>query len=93
MESITFSPDRLREAREAAGLSQAKAAIAAGVARGTIKNAESGAHTPQADALARMACVYGVSLDSLFVHAGDGTRPVDSAPLTNTSPVPAAATR
>jgi transcriptional regulator with XRE-family HTH domain len=73
MQTISFSPERLREAREQVGMSQAQAAREADVARATIQNAESGSFTPRADALARMARAYGVSLDSLFVHTGDRT--------------------
>ena len=73
MQTIVFSPKRLREARQQVGLSQARAAKEAAVARATIQNAEAGHHTPQADALARMAHAYGVTLDSLFVHEEDRT--------------------
>jgi transcriptional regulator with XRE-family HTH domain len=66
--SIALSPELLREAREAANLSQVEAAEAAGVARGTIQNAEAGRFTPRADALARMAALYRVPMDSLFIH-------------------------
>lgn len=68
MQTVSFSPERLREARESVGMSQAKAAHAADVARATIQNAESGRNIPGADVLARIAQVYGVSLDALFVH-------------------------
>lgn len=75
MQTISFSPDLLREAREAAGLSQAKAARAADVARATIQNAESGKFTPQVDVLARMAGAYGIEIGALFVHTDQSTTP------------------
>lgn len=49
-------------------MSQVQAAVAAGVARATLQNAEAGRFTPRADALARIAALYGVTLDSLFIH-------------------------
>lgn len=70
---IALSREKLREAREATGLSQVEAAEAAGIARATLQNAEAGKFTPRADALARLAALYGVTLDSLFVHGPDGT--------------------
>lgn len=58
----------METARLHAGLSVVGAAEEAKVSPGTIRNAESGAFTPRADALARMADAYGVPIDSLFVH-------------------------
>lgn len=67
MNTRSLSPERIAAARSAAGMTQAAAAIAARVSVGTIRNAEAGAFTPRADALARMADAYGVRIDSLFV--------------------------
>lgn len=68
MSNRSLSPERLMAARAAAGMTQAAAAIAAGVSVGTIRNAEAGAFAPRSDALARMADAYGVLIDSLFAH-------------------------
>lgn len=76
MRTRSLSPERIAAARGAAGMTQAAAAIAAGVSVGTIRNAEAGAFTPRADALARMADAYGVPIDSLFVvHAPEADTP------------------
>lgn len=88
MSTVSLSPDRLRSAREAAGLSQVEAAEAVGVARASIQNAEAGRFTPRADALARMAELYGITIDSLFVHedcvaAGVGASLHDGTSTTN----------
>lgn len=86
MHLISLSPDLLRDAREASGLSQVDAAEKAGVARATLQNAEAGRFTPRADALARMASLYGVTLDSLFVHDEDAIRSSQGGPLTTPTP-------
>lgn len=93
MSTRSLSPARLRELREAAGLTQREVAIAVGVSRATIQNAEAGVFTPRVDALVRMADAYGVPVDSLFTHVpeadtastGCGTKP----PHTDHSPVTA----
>lgn len=56
-------------------MSQVQAAVAAGVARATLQNAEAGRFTPRADALARIADLYGVTIDSLFIHTPDADTP------------------
>jgi transcriptional regulator with XRE-family HTH domain len=91
MQTLSFSPDRLREAREHLGLSQAGAAKAADVSRATIQNAESGRNMPQADVLARMAQVYGVSLDSLFVHGENADTSLDPCGKTTSPGLPSTA--
>lgn len=58
-------------------MSQIDAAEKAGVARATLQNAEAGRFTPRADALARIAGVYGVTIDSLFVHEPEAGTPAD----------------
>ena len=59
---------RLKQLREAAGLSQPEAA-AAGVPVGTLRGWEQGRRVPLLDAAARLALALGVSLDEL---AGQG---------------------
>ncbi|MGD9695242.1 MAG: helix-turn-helix domain-containing protein [Thermoleophilia bacterium] len=68
MATRALSPDRLREARDATGMNQREAARRAGISRGTLQNAETGRCAPHADALVRLADLYGVALDDLFVH-------------------------
>lgn len=65
---LTFSPERLAEARVAAGISREVAAVTAEVSFTTVRNAESGRNTPGAEVLATWAALYGVPLESLFVH-------------------------
>ena len=75
---MTLSPDRLRSAREAAGLSQVEAAESAGVSRATLQNAETGKWSPRADTLARLAALYRVRIDDLFAHEVDAATPAPS---------------
>lgn len=76
--------DRLRKAREEAGLSQAELAVAIGVARNTIGNAELGDRTPLTITLRAWARVTGVPEEWLRTgHApaprgGDGLPRLDS---------------
>lgn len=64
-----LAPQRVRDARDEAGLTQRSAGASVGVSKQTIANIESGRHTPSADLAARLAALYGVTLDSLFTHA------------------------
>jgi transcriptional regulator with XRE-family HTH domain len=65
--------DRLRKAREAAGLEQRQLAEAAGISRATISNAERGVGTPHLNTLQRWATVTGVPVAWLLgeVDAAD----------------------
>lgn len=65
---MKFIPDRLRTARQAAGLTQATVAAAADVSVFTVRRAELGLHDPSASALGRMAAAVGVQIDDLFSH-------------------------
>ena len=56
----------LREAREAAGLSQAGLAESAGVSRQLVSAAESGRSVPAVDAALRLAAALGVTVERLF---------------------------
>ncbi len=56
---------RLKRLREAAGLSQSQAALAAGVPVATYQSWEHGRRTPLFDAAAKVAVALGVSLDEL----------------------------
>jgi transcriptional regulator with XRE-family HTH domain len=65
--------ERLKELREAAGLTQAQLAEAAGIPVGTLRGWELARRTPMLDAAAKVAVALGVSLD---VIAGiNPTRP------------------
>lgn len=75
-----FSPERLREARERASLTQEQVAQRAGLTRATVQNVERGRRAPQGYVLARLAQACGVSIDSLFVREADNLRPTDADP-------------
>jgi transcriptional regulator with XRE-family HTH domain len=66
---------RLRQARQAAGLTQAQAAERAGVGRSRLAEWESDMHPPRTDALAKLAAAYRVTLDSLHGPAGNTPAP------------------
>jgi transcriptional regulator with XRE-family HTH domain len=56
---------RMKRLREAAGLSQPQAAVAAGVPLGTLRGWEQGRRVPSLDKAARLAQAIGVSLDEI----------------------------
>jgi transcriptional regulator with XRE-family HTH domain len=56
---------RLKRLREAAGLSQAKLAAAAGVSPRTVQNWEYGKRTFDFESAWKLADVFGVTLDEL----------------------------
>jgi transcriptional regulator with XRE-family HTH domain len=62
----TFSPSRLRRAREAAGLRTVDLAAVTRLSHGTILNWEAGRAKPTADPLAAVAVALGVRVDDLF---------------------------
>ena len=74
---LVLNPERLKEARIRAGLSQREAADRLSVSRTTIVNAEQGHTSPSTEVLGAMASVYGVSPAELF-HDSDATEPPDS---------------
>ena len=69
MSHTTTLPERIIEAREAIGLSDAKLANRLGVKLGTIQNWESGQLQPRSNKLQMLAGVLGVSL--LWLIQGD----------------------
>jgi transcriptional regulator with XRE-family HTH domain len=89
---MAISPDLLRRARMACGLSQVEAAERAGISRATLQNAEVGKWSPRADTLVRLARLYGVSIDSLFTHDSNGTGDREARKQKN-RPTPAASRR
>lgn len=60
-----FSPDRLRQARKAAGLSQNGLHVRADVSLDMIKAYEAGRNRPTLDYAARIAYALGVTIDQL----------------------------
>jgi transcriptional regulator with XRE-family HTH domain len=62
---LFISPTRLRAAREAAGLSRERAAVAIGRSYRSICQYEDGYNRPPANVLLALAEVYGVSVEDL----------------------------
>jgi putative transcriptional regulator len=61
-----FQGQKLRDLRADAGLTQKQLAERADVRRESISHAESGAHVPTAEAIARIAKALEVPIDELF---------------------------
>lgn len=57
---------RVKSLRQEAGMTQAQLAEAAGVSRATINTLETGAKVPQADNLARVIAVFGLTDNPTF---------------------------
>jgi transcriptional regulator with XRE-family HTH domain len=57
---------RLRDAREAAGISQRELALRAGVTRALVGSVEQGRHVPAVDAALRLAAALGTTAEALF---------------------------
>lgn len=68
MTTTRYSPSRLREAREAAGVTQTQAAEEAGVSRTTLQHYEYGEFEPQLSTALELARLYGVGIDSFLDH-------------------------
>jgi transcriptional regulator with XRE-family HTH domain len=64
---LVFSPEKLRAAREAAGLPRDRAAVHAGLSIATLQGWEAGRSVPDSRLLANLCALLGVSMDSLFV--------------------------
>ena len=60
--------DNLKRLREIAGLTQAQAAAAAGVAFRSYQNWEMGTREPRIEALRKLAAAFGVSADELIAE-------------------------
>lgn len=58
--------DRLRQLREAAGLTQIQLALRVGVTQGTIAHWERGARLPQVENLVKISNVLGCGVDELL---------------------------
>ena len=70
--------DRLRKAREVAGLSQGEMAEAIGIARNSVGRYESGAYDPPRPVLIAWAFRTGVALDWITGSGDEGLPRVDS---------------
>ena len=66
---MSEGPTSLREARAAAGLSQAALASAAGISRQAVGAIEAGRHRPSVDAALALAAAVGRSVEELFAPA------------------------
>lgn len=78
MREVTQAPNALREAREAAGLSQAELAARVGVSKQAISDIELGEKVPSLERAAAIARVLGGTVDALFL-AGTSTETVDNS--------------
>lgn len=85
--------DELAKARNAAGLTQAEAARAAGVSRATVNNAENGRYLiPSWRTLQSLARVYEVDVRKLISpHGGDGSDSAEATPERDQAEAPTAA--
>jgi transcriptional regulator with XRE-family HTH domain len=63
-------PDRLRELREAAGLSQGELAARAGISQPRITEYERGRRSPTWESVVRLAMILGVSTDAFRTSGG-----------------------
>ncbi|MFC4294251.1 helix-turn-helix transcriptional regulator [Novosphingobium tardum] len=62
----------LREAREAAGLTQAELAVRIGVSRKTINTVENGVFVPSTVIALKLAAALGTPVETLFALVGPG---------------------
>lgn len=63
---MKINRDRMRRAREAAGLSKSELARRIGTSYMTVHRVERGSNAPGADVLGAWALACGVSVDSLY---------------------------
>lgn len=75
---------RLRHAREVAGLKQGDVATHFGISRPTVSQWEAGTHRPDQDRFPALAELLGITLDWLMNETGEGpgktARPTPAAP-------------
>lgn len=72
--------EKLRQLREAAGLSQAGLAEKAGVPIRSVQNWEQGHRGPSAHAVLLLAQALGISSDELLGELGTGNKPPKKRP-------------
>jgi len=75
---MPFEPDRLRDLREAKGLSQEKLATMAGVSQSIIAKAEKG-RSVRGDVLDKLACALDCTMDYLYGRGGEYDDPSTAA--------------
>jgi len=66
-----FSPNRLRHAREAAGLTHEQLAVILDVTSFSTREWERGRITPRTNVVGRLADALAVPVDALFSSGGD----------------------
>jgi len=69
---------KIREARQAAGISQKDLAARLGISPPTLSGYESGAHDPKSDLLSDIADICGVSVDYLLGRAQEEIKKISS---------------
>ena len=74
---ISLSPDALRDARDASGLSRQAVAASIGCAISSVQAWEKGWSEPSASVIPNLAALYGVTLESLFVAADRSSETVN----------------
>ncbi len=67
-----FSPARLRDLRNHAGLTREKLAVAAGMSMTSIAHHEQGERIPGLNAAARLAEALGITVDALLGDPSEG---------------------
>jgi DNA-binding XRE family transcriptional regulator len=80
----------LRDARRAAGLSQAALARAAHISRQAVGAIEAGVHRPGVDAALAIAAAVGLSVEQLFAGPAPASESIFDVPVADGSPVLAA---
>ena len=73
--SDVISPEAIRTAREAAGLTQDEAATKTGLTRATIQNAETGRRSPSGVVLVALSRAYRVPMETFVAHEVDAATP------------------
>lgn len=75
---------RIKELREAAGMSQAALGIRMGVVQGAIGNWEAEVALPKTRDLPRLAAVFGCKIDELFAPCEESQEPEPEPDYYNT---------
>lgn len=92
---LALSPDLLRGARDASGLTRQDVAATIDRSLSAIQSWERGWSEPTATDVARLAAIYGVQIESMFVHDPEAaTASTSRGPHPEKTPAPTdAATR
>lgn len=69
-------PQRIRELREAAGLSTNALARRAGIPQSSLSEIESGKYTPRLEKIEAICAALGITLADFFAPAGEGAEPL-----------------